>query len=293
MFPTEVDTKPLEELSGTIERITFYNENNGFCVLKVHSSNSNNSRQENLITVVGSASNVTVGEYINCKGNWVKNKTHGVQFHAKILNLTTPNSIVGIEKYLSSGLIKGIGPSFAKRMVTNFGAQVFEIIETNPNKLLEVPGIGTKRYQKIIAAWDNQKEVRKIIVFLHEHGIGTARAVKIYKTYKEHAITKIKENPYRLALEINGIGFKIADSEGYTNFIFHDVDLLPSLELMPYYIKSPIEPVHIARVWDRYSTNPNYFGGIVAFTKEQFEKINGFFACPKQHSTRRSEQHRQ
>ena len=212
MFPTEVDTKPLEELSGTIERITFYNENNGFCVLKVHSSNSNNSRQENLITVVGSASNVTVGEYINCKGNWVKNKTHGVQFHAKILNLTTPNSIVGIEKYLSSGLIKGIGPSFAKRMVTNFGAQVFEIIETNPNKLLEVPGIGTKRYQKIIAAWDNQKEVRKIIVFLHEHGIGTARAVKIYKTYKEHAITKIKENPYRLALEINGIGFKIADS---------------------------------------------------------------------------------
>ncbi|MGD0466193.1 MAG: ATP-dependent RecD-like DNA helicase [Gammaproteobacteria bacterium] len=207
MYPIEV-AKPLEELSGIIERITFYNESNGFCVLKIHPTNN---KQGGLITVIGSACNVTVGEYVHCKGNWVKNNTHGLQFHAKILTLTTPNTLIGIEKYLSSGLIKGVGPSFAKRMVSTLGAKVFEIIETDPNKLLEVPGIGAKRYQKIIAALDSQKEVRKIVVFLHEHGIGTARAVKIYKTYKEQAITKIKENPYRLALEIHGIGFKIAD----------------------------------------------------------------------------------
>ncbi len=202
------EVKPLEQVSGVIERITFYNEDNGFCVLKVQPSNS---KQSNLITVIGSLCNVTVGEYINCQGNWVKNNTHGLQFQAKTLNLTTPNTLAGIEKYLSSGLIKGIGPFFAKKIIDLFGLKVFDIIEETPEQLLQVPGIGSKRYQKILATWASQKEVRKIVMFLNEHGIGTARAVRIYKTYKEQAITKIKENPYRLALEIHGIGFKLAD----------------------------------------------------------------------------------
>lgn len=206
-----MQTSVLEKISGIIERITFYNEKNGFCVLKVQSSNNKLVNSNNLITVIGSACNVTIGEYIDCQGNWVKDNIHGLQFHAKTLNLSAPNSIAGIEKYLSSGLIKGIGPSFAKKLVTMFGQQVFEIIEETPEKLLEISGIGIKRYQKIIDTWAKQKEIRKIVVFLHEHGIGTLRAVKIYKTYKEQAIHKIKENPYRLALEIYGIGFKIAD----------------------------------------------------------------------------------
>lgn len=201
----------LEELSGIIERITFYNETNGFCVLKIQLNNKL-ANSSNLITVVGSACSINVGEYIHCKGNWVKNNIHGLQFNAKILTLTTPNTINSIEKYLSSGLIKGIGPSYAKKLVASLGVNVFDIIETAPHKLLEVPGIGAKRCQKIIDAYASQKEIRKIIVFLHEHGIGTARAVRIYKIYKEQAITKIKENPYRLALEIHGIGFKIADN---------------------------------------------------------------------------------
>ncbi len=197
-----------EELSGVIDRITFYNEMNGFCVFKLQSSSN---KFKNLITVIGFGCNITAGEYAHCKGFWNQDKIHGLQFKAQTINLTKPNTKFGIEKYLGSGLIKGIGPRFAKRLVAEFGVEIFEIIEHHPEKLLNLAGIGAKRYQKIIDTWKNQKEVRKIIMFLHEHGLGTARAIRIYKVYKEEAITKIKENPYRLALDIHGIGFKIAD----------------------------------------------------------------------------------
>lgn len=210
MYTAEVkEVKPLEQLSGIIERVTFYNENNGFCVIKIQATSN---KFKNLITVVGSSCSITVGEYAHCHGVWIKDKTHGLQFQAKTIILTKPNTIAGVEKYLSSGLIKGIGPFFAKKLVAKFGVEVFSIIESDPEKLLALPGIGTKRYQTIMATWASQKEVRKIVMFLHEHGIGTARAVRIYKTYKEQSITKIKENPYRLALDIYGIGFKIADT---------------------------------------------------------------------------------
>lgn len=197
-----------EELSGIIERITFYNEINGFCIFKLQCSSN---KFKNLITVLGFGGSINVGEYANCKGMWIKNKVHGLQFKAQTINLTKPNTKFGIEKYLGSGLIKGIGPGFAKRLVTEFGINVLEIIENHPEKLLTLAGIGEKRYQKIINTWQNQKEIRKIIIFLHEHGLGTARAIRIYKVYKEEAINKITENPYRLALDIHGIGFKIAD----------------------------------------------------------------------------------
>lgn len=205
------DVNQLEEIHGIIERITFYNESNGFCVIKVQTSHKV-ANISNLITVIGYLGNINIGEHINCKGNWIKDKIHGLQFKANIISLTTPNTINGIEKYLSSGLIKGVGPSYAKKLVAALGLKVFDVIEQTPHKLLEIAGIGAKRCQKIIEAYASQKEIRKIIVFLHEHGIGTARAVKIYRIYKEQAISKIKENPYRLALEIPGIGFKTADN---------------------------------------------------------------------------------
>ena len=207
MYNSEV--KSLEAIAGVIDRITFYNEENGFCVFKLQCSSS---KLKNLVTVVGCVCNITAGEYADCYGMWVKDKNHGLQFQAKIINLNKPNTIASIEKYLSSGLIKGIGPSFAKKLIGEFGIEIFDIIENRPEELFKVAGIGPKRYETIIATWEQQKEVRKIIVFLHEHKIGTARAIRIYKTYKEQAIAKIKENPYRLALDIHGIGFKIADS---------------------------------------------------------------------------------
>lgn len=207
MYNIETKTQQ-EEVSGIIDRITFYNEMNGFCVFKLQSSSN---KFKNLITVIGFGCSITAGEYAHCKGVWNKDKIHGLQFKAQTINLTKPNTKFGIEKYLSSGLIKGIGPMFAKRLVAEFGVEVFEIIEHHPEKLFNLSGIGAKRYQKIIDTWKNQKEVRKIIMFLHEHGLGTARAIRIYKVYKEDAIVKIKENPYRLALDIHGIGFKIAD----------------------------------------------------------------------------------
>jgi exodeoxyribonuclease V alpha subunit len=206
--PNTSQAVELENISGVIERITFYNQDNGFFVIKLQPS----AKINKLITVIGSSGNITIGEYANCYGNWIKDKVHGIQFQAKEIILTKPNTIAGIEKYLGSGLIKGVGPFFAKKLVAAFGTEVFEIIDNNPEKLLTMPGIGSRRYEQITTAWSEQKQIRKIIMFLHEHGIGTARAIRIYKTYKEQAIEKIKDNPYRLALDIHGIGFKTADN---------------------------------------------------------------------------------
>ena len=196
----------IETLNGTIERITFHNEENGFCVLKIASRG-----YTDLITVTGSLSHVVPGEYIQCKGYWVNDKNYGLQFKAQELNLTAPDSIQGIEKYLGSGLIKGIGPGFAKRLVNTFGEKVLDIIESNPKRLFEVPGIGEKRFACINQAWDAHKKVREIMLFLHQHGIGTSRATRIYKTYGNNAIEIIQKNPYRLAADIYGIGFTTAD----------------------------------------------------------------------------------
>lgn len=199
-------TITLETLTGTIERITFHNAETGFCVLKIKAKN----RQE-LIAVTGSAVTVTAGEYVECKGIWFNDKTYGLQFKAEMLNFMRPDTLDGIEKYLGSGLIKGIGPGFAKRLVKTFGLGVFDIIEHSPYRLIEVEGLGESRREKIILAWEEQKKVREIVMFLHSYGVGTARAVRIYKTYGEQAINKIKANPYCLANDIRGIGFKTAD----------------------------------------------------------------------------------
>jgi len=203
---THNDTAPQERLSGSVERVTFHNEETGFCVLKVKVR----GRREP-VAVVGSAASVGPGEFVECLGFWHNDRTHGLQFKAVQLRVVLPGTREGIEKYLGSGMVKGIGPHFAKVLVKAFGENVFEVIENEPMRLLGLPGIGRKRMDMVTGAWAEQKAIREIMVFLQSHGVGTARAVRIYKTYGDEAILKVTENPYRLALDIHGIGFKSAD----------------------------------------------------------------------------------
>jgi exodeoxyribonuclease V alpha subunit len=196
----------IERLNGSVERVTFHSEETGFCVLRVKVKG-----QRDLVTVVASAASVTPGEYVDCSGLWHNDKTHGLQFRASHIKVVPPSTIEGIEKYLGSGMVRGIGSHFAKVLVKAFREEVFSVIENKPERLMDLPGIGRKRMEMVTGAWAEQKSIREIMVFLQSHGIGTARAVRIYKTYGEEAITKVTENPYRLALDIHGVGFKTAD----------------------------------------------------------------------------------
>jgi exodeoxyribonuclease V alpha subunit len=164
------------------------------------------------VTVVGHAATIAAGEWVTASGEWVNDRTHGQQFKARFLRTSPPTSADGIEKYLSSGMIRGVGPVYAKKLVRAFGEKVFDVIEATPDRLREVDGIGPVRAASILAAWAEQKAVREIMVFLHSHGVGTARAVRIFKTYGADAIQVMTENPYRLARDIRGIGFKTADA---------------------------------------------------------------------------------
>ena len=195
-----------ENLAGLVERVTFHNEDSGFCVLRVKARG-----QRDLITVIGHAAAIGAGEFVQASGRWVNDRTHGVQFRADFLRSAPPTTAEGIEKYLASGMIKGIGPIYAKALVKVFREQVFDVIEQKPERLQEVDGIGPKRAESIVAAWADQKAIREIMIFLHNHGVGTSRAVRIFKTYGADAIRLISENPYRLARDIRGIGFKSAD----------------------------------------------------------------------------------
>ncbi|MCP5425366.1 MAG: ATP-dependent RecD-like DNA helicase [Gammaproteobacteria bacterium] len=204
--PNPLDDAP-ERLSGLIERVTFHSETSGFCVLRVKVRG-----QRELVTIIGSAASVTAGEYVEGFGVWVNDRQHGLQFRAHQLQIVPPTTLEGIEKYLGSGLVRGIGPHFAKRLVNAFGEQVFDIIEQSPDRLQELDGIGPQRQARMVSAWAEQKAVREIMIFLQSHGVGASRAVRIYKTYGDAAIVRVSENPYRLALDIHGIGFKTADT---------------------------------------------------------------------------------
>ena len=201
------DHQPLVHLQGSVERVTFHSEASGFFVIRVKCKG-----QRELVTMTGNTPSVTPGEFVDATGIWFNDHKHGVQFKVKQIKTVTPNTLEGIEKYLGSGMVKGIGPHFAKRLVKAFGEQVFDIIEANPERLMELEGIGKKRREKITSAWSEQKVIREIMVFLQSHGVGTARAVRIYKTYGDESVAKVQENPYRLALDIHGIGFKTADN---------------------------------------------------------------------------------
>jgi exodeoxyribonuclease V alpha subunit len=196
-----------EVLAGLVERVTFHNAENGFCVLRIKARG-----HRDVVTLVGHSAAIAAGEWITASGEWVNDRTHGQQFKARFLRTSPPTSADGIEKYLSSGMIRGVGPVYAKKLVRAFGEKVFDVIEGMPDRLREVDGIGPVRAASILSAWAEQKAVREIMVFLHAHGVGTARAVRIFKTYGSDAIQVMTENPYRLARDIRGIGFKTADA---------------------------------------------------------------------------------
>ena len=198
--------KSKESISGLIERVTYFNEESGFVVLRVKVKG-----RRDLLTVVGKSVSANAGEWVKAEGSWARDREHGLQFKAERLICTPPTNIEGIEKYLASGMIKGIGPVYAKKMVAKYGEKIFDIIETASAKLESIDGIGPGRRRKIKDAWQEQKIVRKIMVFLHSNGVSTSRAVRIYKTYGEEAIEKVQNNPYILARDIRGIGFKSAD----------------------------------------------------------------------------------
>jgi exodeoxyribonuclease V alpha subunit len=204
---TDGPTSAPETLSGLLERVTYHNPENGFCVLRVQVR----GRRE-LATVIGNLPAANAGEWVHAEGAWVRDKERGLQFKASALKATPPTSREGIEKYLGSGLIKGIGPVYAKRLVEKFGEKVLEIIDHESARLEEIDGIGSGRRQRIKEAWKAQRTIRDIMLFLHSHGVGTARAVRIYKTYGEKAIETVRNDPYTLARDIHGIGFKSADA---------------------------------------------------------------------------------
>jgi exodeoxyribonuclease V alpha subunit len=199
----------METLQGTIERVTFYNPDTGHSVLRVHARG-----KRGVVTLVGKALGVTAGELVQAAGSWVFDPQYGEQFRAEEITLLPPSSAEGIEKYLASGLVKGIGPKYARKIVEVFRERTLQVIDESPSFLKEVKGIGPQRIAKIRESWREQKAVRDIMVFLQGHGIGTQKAVRIYKTYGDRAVEVVKEDPYRLAADVWGVGFHTADQLG-------------------------------------------------------------------------------
>ena len=217
MTDDRTSNPPPESVSGLIERVTYFNEDNGYAVIKVKVRGHREP-----VTVVGSLPSVSPGEWVTAQGHWVQDRQFGAQFKAAQLASTPPTTIEGIEKYLGSGMVKGIGPVYAKKLVAKFGEQIFNTIEHTSARLEEIDGIGPKRRRRIKDAWAEQKIVREIMLFLHSNGVSTSRAVRIYKTYGDDAIDKVRQNPYLLARDITGIGFKTADQIAQKLGIPHD-----------------------------------------------------------------------
>ena len=197
----------MEHLRCVVERITYQNADNGYTVLKCAVKN-----YSDLVTVVGTMPDTHVGSVLSLEGMWKMDAKYGRQFLVEKFEETLPATVYGIEKYLGSGLVKGVGPKFAKRIVEKFGKDTLDVIEETPDELLKVPGIGKVRVDRIKTSWQEQKEIKNIMLFLQSHEVSTSHATKIFKTYGSESIAIVKENPYRLADDIWGIGFKTADS---------------------------------------------------------------------------------
>lgn len=195
-----------QTLEGQVERITFAGEADGYSVLRLKVRG-----RRDLVTVVGSFVSVVPGEVLRLRGAWTRHPKYGEQFRAEHYETLSPDTVEGIRKYLGSGLIKGIGPEMAKRIVKAFGASTLDVIDTQPERLLQVDGVGPKRLKMIIKAWDDQKEIREVMIFLKSHGVSAALATRIFKEYGKESLTVLRENPYRTAMEVSGIGFVTAD----------------------------------------------------------------------------------
>lgn len=197
----------MEDLTGFLESIVFSSEDTGFTVARLKAP-----RFHDLVTIVGTLPGIQPGERLSCRGIWKHHSQYGRQFEIQEYHLEAPADEVGIEKYLASGLIKGIGPVYAKRIVQEFGKETLDVIDQESERLLDIEGLGEKRVQKIAECWEEQKAIRKVMIFLQSHEVRISFAYKIFKRYGEESIQKVQENPYRLAKEIHGIGFKTADA---------------------------------------------------------------------------------
>jgi len=195
-----------DTLTGIVEHVTFHHPDTGFTVLKATVSGF-----RDLVTLVGSTPSITPGEQFTSTGRWVVDTQYGRQWRATTLTVTPPQTAAGMEKYLGSGVAKGIGPVYARRLVAAFGTDVFTVIDTTPERLREISGIGPHRARQILEGWEAQRHIREIMVFLQSHGVSTTQAARIYKAYGTEAIATVQANPYQLAREIRGIGFKSAD----------------------------------------------------------------------------------
>ncbi len=211
------DFQELHTIEGTVERITFHNEENGYTVARFQPR-----RKRYLITVVGNLMGVNVGESLRLRGRWTTHAQYGRQFEIESYTVQMPATIEGIRKYLGSGLIRGVGPVTAERIVDHFGLDTLEVIEKEPGRLMEVPGVGKKRVSMIKKAWAEQQSIKEIMLFLQAHGVTTGLAVKIYKQYGDAAISVVRNDPYRLAWDIYGIGFITADKIARAMGIAHD-----------------------------------------------------------------------
>jgi exodeoxyribonuclease V alpha subunit len=206
LFPE--NQAPTNQIKGILDRITFQNDENGYTVARFIID----SKEKSSVTVVGVLLGVPVGSTLSLTGNWITDSRYGKQFKLERYKIIKPNTINGIERYLGSGLIKGIGPAFAARIVDRFGLETLDILENDPDRLREIEGLGRTRVEHIKKAWQEQKEIHRIMVFLQGHGISATYAVKIFKTYGRKALTVVKNNPYQLTEDIWGVGFRIADS---------------------------------------------------------------------------------
>jgi exodeoxyribonuclease V alpha subunit len=208
---------PLATLDAVLERITYANEETGYTVARVATD-----RSSDLLTVVGALLGAQPGESLRLRGRWASHPQYGRQFQVEAYDTVLPATIQGIRRYLGSGLIKGIGPKMAERIVEHFGQATLEVIEQAPGRLVEVPGLGPKRTRMITAAWAEQRAIKEVMVFLQGVGVSTSLGVRIYKTYQDEAIEVVRREPYRLAGDVWGIGFKTADQIAQRLGIPHD-----------------------------------------------------------------------
>ncbi len=220
------DASP-EHLSGTVESIVFRNDETGYSVVSIRLPQDRRAARmrEELVTVVGTCAAIWEGEELRAEGEWEYHPAHGRQFHARRITCITPTSTEGIRRYLSSGMIKGIGPKLAERIVNAFGEETLEVIDNASGRLCTVEGIGESRRKLIKESWTEQRGIREIMIFLQSHGIGTAKASRIYRQYGADAIAIVKRNPYRLCEDVWGIGFKTADRIALSVGIPHDSEI--------------------------------------------------------------------
>lgn len=217
-----------DQISGSVERITYYNEENGYTVLRLKPDSRGMmpykypARGQELVTVIGNLPELNPGEWLKLTGRWSSHPKHGRQFQADICEQTLPATTEGIKRYLGSGLIRGVGPVMAERIVNKFGEEALDVIEFEPARLREVLGIGAKRIKSINKAWEEQKAIKDVMIFLQSHGVSTGLAIKIYKKYGDNSLAVVKNTPYRLVQDVYGIGFKTADKIAQALGLAHD-----------------------------------------------------------------------